>query len=257
MKRACFSAFLAVMTVAGSLAFCQTAGMEGCSPAVQERDRQLLRGLTTEQLQLISQNTALFEQLPDPGTDPQGALPGLLSAPGIKGLRRDEAAFAILAMAGRHLDEDLREVTGAIHAMSDARRLLLEAIGRLESSIAAAGADRQGARAGSGERAPATPGAVAAPGNAAMAGPASPSTRTTFYKIEYWRPAPLLLKDFRGLSQAEKLAEAALLKTRLGEFDMALATMAERGERARLRRLQLLQSLEGMAQRMPGKMEKE
>jgi len=90
-----------------------------------------------------------------------------------------------------------------------------------------------------------------------MAGTASPSARTAFYKIEYWRPAPLLLKDIRGLSRPEKFAEAALLKTRLGELDAALAAMAERVERARLRRSQLLQSLEGMAQRMPRKLEKE
>ncbi len=257
MKKAFLLILLAVMTAQGSLAWCQTTGMEGSSPAVQDRERQLLQALTPEQMQLISQNTALFEQLPDPGTDPQGALQGLLSAPGIKGLRRDEAAFAILAMAGRHLDEDLREVTGAINAMSDARRLLLEAIGRLEASIAAAGADRQGAPAGTGERAPATAGAIAAPGTAAKAGTASPSARTTFYKIEYCRPAPLLLKDFRGLSRTEKFTEATLLKTRLGELDSALAAMAERVERAKLRRLQLLQSLEGMTQRMPRKLERE
>jgi hypothetical protein len=257
MKRACFSAFLAVMMVAGSLAWCQTTAMEGCSSAVQDRERQLLQGLTSEQLQLISQNTALFEQLPDPGTDPQGALQGLLSAPGIRGLRRDEAAFAILAMAGRHLDQDLREVTGGINAMNASRLLLLEAIGKLESPIAAAAADRQGRQTGAGETARTTAGAGAPPGTIAVTGPASGSARTAFYKIEYWHPAPLALKDTRGMSRQERMAEAALLKIRLGEFDLALAAMTEQVERARLRRLQLIQSLEGMARKMPNKLEKE
>ena len=59
------------------------------------------------------------------------------------------------------------------------------------------------------------------------------------------------------MSSQERMTEAALLKIRLGEFDLALAAMTERVERARLRRLQLIQSLEGMARKMPGKLEKE
>jgi hypothetical protein len=243
------------MMVAGSLAYCQTTAMEGCSPAVQDRERQLLKGLTSEQLQRIRQNTALFEQMPDPGADPQGTLQGLLSAPGISGMPRDQAAFAILAMAGRHLDQDLREVTGGINGMNVARLLLLEAIGKLESPLAAA--DRQVRKSAAGETAPATVGAGAPPGNIAVTGPASGSARTAFYKIEYWRPAPLALRDPRGMSRQERMAEAALLKIRLGEFDLALAAMTEQVERVRLRRLQLIQSLEGMARKMPSKLEKE
>jgi len=257
MKRACFSIFLAVMMAAGSLAYCQATDMEGCSPEVRKKEERLLQGLTAGQLQRIRQNTALFEQMPDPGADPQGALQGLLSAPGIGGMPRDEAAFAILAMAGRHLDQDLREVTGGINAMNVSRLLLLEAIGKLESPIVAAAADRQGRQTGAGQTARATAGAGAPPGTVAVTGPASGSARTAFYKIEYWRPAPLALKDPRGMSRQERMAEAALLKIRLGEFDLALAAMTERVERARLRRLQLIQSLEGMARKMPGKLEKE
>ena len=168
--------------------------------------------------------------MPDPGADPQGALQGLLSAPGISGMPRDEAAFAILAMAGRHLDQDLREVTGGIHAMNAARLLLLEAIGKLESPIAAAAADRQGKKAGAGATAQATVGAGASPGNIAVTGPASGSARTPFFMIENWRPAPLALRDPRSMSRQERMAEAALLKIRLGEFDLALAAITERVE---------------------------
>ncbi len=257
MKKAIILIFLAVIMAAGSLAWCQTTAMEGCSSAVQDRERQLLQELTSEQLQRIRQNTALFEQMPDPGADPQGALQGLLSAPGISGIPRDEAAFAILAMAGRHLDQDLREVTGGINAMNVSRLLLLEAIGKLESPIAAAAAERQGRQTGAGETARATAGPGVPTGTVAVTGPASGSAQTVFYKIEYWRPAPLALKDPRGMSRQERMAEAALLKIRLGEFDLALAAMTERVERARLRRLQLIQSLEGMARKTPSKLEKE
>lgn len=260
MKRACFSVFLAAIMATGSLAFCQTAAIEGCSLEVQNRERRLLQGLTTEQLLLIGQNAALFEQMPDPGADPQGALQGLLSAPGIRGLRRDDAAFVILAMAGRHLDEDLREIAGAIQVTNEARRLLLAASGKLESSLAAAGpdaaAERKGGQRGAGERALATGSAGAASG-AAVTGPAAGLLRTTHYKIEYWRSAPLVMKELSGMSRQEKTAEAALLKAKLAELDGLLAAMSERAERAKLRRQQLAQSLEGMAQKTPRALEQQ
>jgi hypothetical protein len=242
----------------------QAGAVDGFSPQVQERERQLLQGLTPDQLQLVAQNAALFEGMPDPGIDPQGALLGLLGAPGIRGMNRDEAAFAVMAVAGRHMDEDLRELANGIIALSEARQALLKRAGELGAvsggsgkTVAAPTGEEKGRQG------------VAADGDAALgsAGPALPLTagqapavgslRTAFFKLEYWHAAPLTAgRDLRAMSQQECLAEAALLKARLTEFDGCLMRMREQIVRGQLKRRQFVKALEGMAQGQLGKDEK-
>lgn len=256
MKRACLSVFLAVWMASGSLAFCQTTAIDGCSPQVQERERQLLQGLTTEQVLLLNQNTALFEQMPDPGLDPHGALQGLLSAPGIKGMKREEAVFAILAIAGRHLDEDLREIAGGINALNESRQLVQAALAKIHSAGISPVLQGDAAAAGKkGERA--LPAAGTASGPLKTTALAGQAMRTTHYKIEYCRVVPLVLRSIDGMSSPERLAEAGLLTARQAELDGLVAEMTERSEHAKLRRQQLIQALEGMAQTMPGKLGRE
>lgn len=264
MKKSAIGVLLSVIMAATGLVHGQAGAVDGFSPQVQERERLLLQGLTPDQLQLVAQNAALFEGMPDPGVDPQGALLGLLGAPGIRGMNRDEAAFAVMAVAGRHLDEDLRELANGIVALSEARQVLLRRAGELGAGSG-----------GSGKTVAAPTGedkgrqGVAADGDAASgsAGPASAlnaghdlavgSLRTAFFKLEYWRASPwAAAKDLRAMSQQECLAEAALLKARLSELDGCLLRMREQVVRGQLKRRQFGQALEGMAQGRPGKNEK-
>jgi len=263
MKKAIYLMIAVVMMFAGSLVFSQTGAVDGFSAQVQERERQLLLGLTPEQVQLIGQNAALFERMPDPGVDPQGILQGLLAAPGIRGMDQGEAAFAVMAMAGRHLQEDLDQITGAISSLNGSRQAIMKALAELGAPLAGA-AGPLGVVAGNDKgvrntavNGEATTGASGSPAGSAALGMtlAVQPALTSHYGIEYWQ-APLGgWKDCRGLAGQERLAAAGLLRGRLNELDGLLVRMTQQLERGRLRQRQFGLALEGMAQKTPRKLE--
>ncbi len=213
MKTSAIGVLLSVIMAATGLVYAQAGAVDGFSPQVQERERLLLQGLTPDQLQLVAQNAALFEGLPDPGVDPQGALLGLLGAPGIRGMNRDEAAFAVMAVAGRHMDEDLRELANGIVALSEARQALLRRANELGAgsdgsgtSVAAPTGEAKGGQGVAADGDAASGSAAAASTLSAGHAPAVGSLRTAFFKLEYWRAAPWAAgKDPRAMSPQECL----------------------------------------------------
>jgi len=252
---------LLLLAMAGSLAFCQTGASGSINAQVQDKERLLLQSLTPDQLQLIGQNAALFERMPDPGADPNGALQGLLAAPGIRGMRRDEAAFAIMALAGRHLEEDLKEIMGGIVALKESRLVLQKALTEINASLggsrkqqeSAAGSGKGGHRESADREATAFKSGPAGSGLSMAFQPA----RTLRFGIEYWRASLAGVKDCRRMSLQERLAEAGVLNARLAELDGLLGRMTDQLERGRLRREQFAQTLEGLVQKLPSKFEQQ
>ena len=240
MKKTIVFIVVAVFTTAVGAAYGQSTADEAFSPRVKEKEKRLLQKLTPDQMQVIAQNAALFERLPDPGTDPRGALERILAAPGIQGMPPGEVSFAVMALAGRHLNEDLNEIMTGIGALKETRQAMQAALARLQETLGAS-KDTQRASAGSG-----------GPARAAAAQP----LQTAHYKIEYWKVAAWSPKALSGLSRQERLAEAGLLKAGLAELDGLLARMQEHVVRGKQRQQLFARELEGMVLRIREKPER-
>lgn len=225
----------------------QQAGGTGIySPQVQERERRLFQGFAQDQIQALGQHAARLEGMPDPGADPLTAAEGVLGAPGVRGLARADAAFAVLALSGRHLDEDLREMAGAIQAMSESQLALQSALSKLQSALGEAGARKDAA--GTGQRMQdslagtvvAAPQAELDPGQSEFsAAMGLQSLQTAHYRFAYWRMAPLAPVAFDSLTREQKRAETEGLTAKLDWLNGMLAAMKGR-QAAGAQRLQTL-----------------
>jgi hypothetical protein len=256
MKRALFiMVILFASLTAASPALCAQAGGTAIySPQVQERERRLFQGFAQDQLQALGQHAALLEGMPDPGGDPLTAAEGILGAAKVRGLARADAAFAVLALSGRHLDEDLREMAGAIQAMSESQLALQSALSKLQAALGEAWGRKGAAGAGKVMQGPPAGTAVVAP----LAGldPARSefgvamglqSLQTAHYRYAYWRLAPLAPVGFANLTQEQQRAEAEKLTAKLEWLNGMLAAM--RGRQAAGG--QRLQALALALERMP------
>ncbi len=257
MKRArIVMAFMCASVVAAGLSLLAQAGGTGIySPQVQERERRLFQGLAQDQLQALGQQAALLEGVPDPGADPLTAAEGALGAAGVRGLARADAAFAVLALSGRHLDEDLREMAGAIQAMSESQLTLLSSLSQLQAALGEAGW-RKGAAGVSGKGAQGSLAGTAVAAPQAGLDPAQSefgaamglqSLQTAHYRFAYWRLAPLAPGGFAGLTQEQQRAEAEKLTAKLEWLNGMLAAMKGRQAAA----AQRLQALALALERMP------
>lgn len=260
MKKTRIPLYMIILLAAASLAYCLVNAADILCPQAQEKEKRLLQGLAPEQVQAIGRNAALFEKLPNPGTNPVAALEGILAGPGIQGMAKRDATFVVMALAGRHLDMDLKEVAGGIADLTASRQLLQAACAKFNGSAAGTGLQPGGAN---GNAAKGPPGGKQTGAPDLMAGPggraptlAAQEVQTAFYGIAYWKVAPLSIRSLEGLSNQERLAEAALLRTKLSELDGLLAQMTERLAYGKLRRSQFVQALNGMASRATDASEK-
>ena len=233
----------------------QSGGTEMYSPQVQERERRLFQGFAQDQLQALGQHAALLEGMPDPGADPLAAAEGVLGGAGVRGLARADAAFAVLALSGRHLDQDLREMAGAIQLMSETQLALQSALSQLQAALGKAwGQEGVAGTGGKGVQGSLAGSAVAAP--QAGLDPAQSefgvamglqSLQTAHYRFAYWRMAPLTPVAFANLTQEQQRAEAEKLTAKLDLLNGVLAAM--RGRQAA--GAQRLQTLALALERMP------
>lgn len=225
----------------------QSGGTGIYSPQVQERERRLFQGFAQDQLQALGQHAALLEGRPDPGADPLAAVEGVLGAAGVRGLARADAAFAVLALSGRHLDEDLREMAGAIQLMNESQLALQSALSQLQAALGEAWGHKGAAGTGSkGMQGPLAGTVVAAPQagfdpaqsefGAAMG---LQSLQTPHYRFAYWRTAPLAPVAFANLTPEQQRAEAEKLTAKLDWLNGMLAAMRGR-QAAGAQRLQTL-----------------
>lgn len=256
MKKTIILIMLAVMTAAGVPLFGQAGGSGIYSPQVQERERRLWQGLSQEQLLAISQQAAVLESMPDPGADPLTAVEGILAASGVKGLAGGDAAFAVLVLSGRHLDEDLGVMNNAIGALSESRQALQAALAKMRGALGAGKERQEGLEGDKGARGVSAGPAGAAP--QAGLGSGMPdlgavmglqTLQTSHFRFDYWRIAALapLVQD--GLSREQQLAEAGRLQAKLAWLDGLLAGMNARLAAVMQRRQALVLALDGMALR--------
>ena len=256
MKKAliAMAALFASVMVACLPVLGQAGGTGIYSPQVQERERRLFQGFAQDQLQALGQHAALLEGMPDPGADPLTAAEGVIGASGVRGLARADAAFAVLALSGRHLDEDLREMAGAIQAMSESQLALQSALSKLQAALGEAGDRKGSAGSGMGMQGSLAGTVVAAPQpgidparsefGVAMG---LQSLQTPHYRFAYWRTAPLAPIAFASLPQEQQRAEAEKLAAKLEWLNGMLAAM--RGRQAA--GAQRLQALALALERMP------
>lgn len=232
----------------------QSGGTEIYSPQVQERERRLFQGFAQDQLQALGQHAALLEGMPDPGADPLTVAEGVLGGTGVRGLARADAAFAVLALSGRHLDQDLREMAGAIQLMSESQLALQSALSQLQAALGEAWGRKGVAGSGKGVQGSLAGSAVAAP--QAGLDPAQSefsvamglqSLQTAHYRFAYWRMAPLAPVAFANMPQEQQRAEAEKLTAKLDLLNGMLAAM--RGRQAA--GAQRLQTLALALERMP------
>jgi len=236
MKKAILSILLAAPLALSVTVFCQESHMPGLSPEVEKREKLLLQRLSPAQLQKVNQCVALFEGQPDPGAELQGALDRIFGQAGIAGMDESEAAFIVLSMATKDMDEDVKEIMIEIKAMTAAKQRMRELIEELNRSIAGATSGPVGSPGGR----PRVPFAQSASLNAEP-------RQTAHFKIGFWKFPPLAAMDVRSMPLQQKIAESEALKSKLAELEDLQGRMSSLLDRQTQRRLKFAMELEGRA----------
>jgi hypothetical protein len=238
MKKVGLFFVLAAFAATGTPAEYQPPNLPGVSPEVQRRERRLLQELSPARLQMIHQATALFEGQPESVAGPESALDRIFSVAGLGGMDVSEAAFMVLSMATRDMDDDLRTIMAEIKAMNQAKQKLRDSIKELDNSIAG--------EMGIGNMETRRMG-----GAASGSGQLPVARMTTHFKIEYWKAPLLEIKNWRGLPLQERRAEAEILRVRLDALEGLLAKMSEQVRRGTERRRRFTLSLEDLNRKLP------
>ena len=231
--------FLAAVLAAGSLAFCQAGTIEGLSPQAQEMERHLLQGLSPAQLQGVIQCVALFEGQPASSAGLQGALERVFSQAGIASMDVNGAAFLVLSMATKDMDDDIGVIMAEIKAMTQAKQKMRELIAELNRSIAAAmGRSAESPAVGN-----------AGPALAQGASLNAEPLQTAHFKLGYWKVPPLAAMDVRSMPLERKMVELQALKIKLAELEDLQGRMSALITLGTRQRQEFVMELEGRAQK--------